>query len=204
MAKNQLVFRNAAFLGPAGSAGSAGTPGATGATGPTGATGATGPAGVVVLSVPVSDSASLSNVTALTYFSHSYTIPGGTLTVGKIIRIKWSGEFTIGASQLVAFKTNVGPLGVTSPSPTLGTTTGTFQFVIDAVLVCRTAGAGGTAALCQEVTIGNTTQNIGFGFAGEVVGSIDTTTGQTIGLQFTATAANNTSLTRMFTVISDN
>jgi hypothetical protein len=183
----QMILRNAAFLGPAGSNGLQGVQGPTGATGSTAA------------GTNAADSPTLTNTTVSTAFANvTQPYGGGTLAVGTIIRSRWSGIFTTGAAQQIALSGFLGTAGMAHPNWTVPTAAATYHFYVELETIVRTIGAGGTVSQTLRVMLNQDLSSNAQTFTVTQNVALDTTAAQTAQLKFAATVGNNTAIVRSF------
>ena len=179
---DNLILRNAAFLGPAGSQGTQGPQ---------------GPPGIVVLSANTADSAALSNVTAATAFSLNYSIAANSLAIGKVLRLKGAGTFSNTGAQTLSLYGQFGTSASNNLNYVLaGNNTGWWE--IEAVLIVRTVGAGGTASLFLKTTFRDTA--LAGPQSNTIVSdvSINTTVANTVQIEFGSTVGANAATQLMF------
>lgn len=189
---NQLILRNAAFLGPAGAAGAAGTGGAAGPT---------GPAGVVIVANNLAASAQLNNITAATPFSLVYNAAANYFTANKILRARWSGFLTTGAAQQIAFTASIGGVTITHANWTVPTAAAVYHFKVELVAISQVPGVNGQFAyeLSVSLTQDATTTSQTF-IISNTPTTINTTAAATVQCTFASTVANNTAVCRTFVV----
>ncbi|GEM_PF-5816826 len=115
-----------------------------------------GTAGLVgLLSATTSDSSAISNTTDETNFDRSYTLAANALTAGKVLRIRASGKFSTGTSSTtITLRVKYGStVLMASASASVAAGLSNRGWMIEAVVICRTAGAGGTATANGCATI---------------------------------------------------
>ena len=101
---SQLLMRNAAFLGPAGSQGVQGNAGTAGTT----------------IFDAQNAAAQLVNIAVDTNFAISKDVGSGYPTVGKILRVTAFGRWSAGVAQSQAFKFKLGTIVNATPNIVLG------------------------------------------------------------------------------------
>jgi hypothetical protein len=97
----------------------------------------------------ISDSTAITNTAAETRFNKVLTIPGGTLTIGDVIRFKVWGLFTIDAAASIAvtIKVYIGAAGAGTQVVAQGLTYPVLtnnDWMIDGAFIVRTVGVSGS------------------------------------------------------------
>jgi hypothetical protein len=138
-------------------------------------------------------SAAVSNTTAETLFSTSYTVPGNSLSPGQLIRIRYQGIATAtNATDSLAIKLYLGGIGgITLLTQAAQDVANNDVFQGEYVLIVRSIGAAGTVVGCgtgKSVASAEGTMTAKDDILPAT--AIDTTSAKTIGVSATWSAAN--------------
>lgn len=127
----------------------------------------------------VNDSAAVANTVTQTAFNKTFTIPGNSLAVGDLIKIRAFGKYSAVSNPGLSLRIRIGGTVMYGMTPS-GIPNGTdIPWFIEAMGVVRAIGAGGTVA----VTIwGGAIYTTGAGVPTILSLSVDTTGGRVVDL----------------------